>query len=257
MLPPAPSAPHPDRHRCLASAGQRRGPHADHRGRGAARHGPRGRGDRPGPVSAPFPVRPIQISGCRCCRAASWSRMIEAFAPDALHIATEGPLGLAARGWAMRTGFAFTTAFHTRFAEYIQARTGLPVGPIYAWMRHFHGAGQGIMVATQRCATNSRRAASATSGLVARRRSGPVQAGAAGGMGSAAADLHLCRPRRGGEEHRRVPRSRPARLEGRGRRRAELAALQRDYPRCMFTGPRYGEALAAPMRARTCLSSPA
>jgi glycosyltransferase involved in cell wall biosynthesis len=75
--------------------------------------------------------------------------MIEAFAPDALHIATEGPLGMAARNWAKRSGFRFTTAFHTRFAEYIHARTRLPVGPIYAWMRNFHGAGAGTMVATQ------------------------------------------------------------------------------------------------------------
>ena len=49
--------------------------------------------------------------------------MIEAFQPDALHIATEGPLGMAARSWAKRHGLAFTTAFHTRFAEYIHART--------------------------------------------------------------------------------------------------------------------------------------
>ena len=76
-------------------------------------------------------------------------RMIEAFAPDALHIATEGPIGLAARAWARRSGFSFTTAFHTRFAEYIQARTGVPVRPIYAWMRRFHGAGQGMLVATR------------------------------------------------------------------------------------------------------------
>jgi len=76
-------------------------------------------------------------------------RMIEAFHPDAMHIATEGPLGIAARAWARRTGFAFTTAFHTRFAEYIKARTGIPVGPIYAWMRRFHAAGSGIMVATE------------------------------------------------------------------------------------------------------------
>jgi len=75
------------------------------------------------------------------------TQMIEAFRPDALHIATEGPLGLAARRWALRTGFGFTTAFHTRFAEYIKARTGLPVRPVYAWLRRFHSAGQGIMVA--------------------------------------------------------------------------------------------------------------
>ena len=76
-------------------------------------------------------------------------RMIEAFQPDALHIATEGPLGLAARSWAKSTGFAFTTAFHTRFAEYVKARTGLPLRPLYAWMRRFHGASQGTMVATE------------------------------------------------------------------------------------------------------------
>ena len=76
-------------------------------------------------------------------------RMIEAFRPDALHIATEGPLGLAARRYAIRTGRPFTTAFHTRFAEYLNARTGIPVAPIYRWMRRFHDAGAGTMVATR------------------------------------------------------------------------------------------------------------
>jgi glycosyltransferase involved in cell wall biosynthesis len=76
-------------------------------------------------------------------------RMIRDFGPDALHIATEGPLGLAARRWALRTGFRFTTAFHTRFAEYLHARTGIPMRPVYAWMRRFHDAGAGTMVATR------------------------------------------------------------------------------------------------------------
>jgi len=77
------------------------------------------------------------------------AKLIDAFAPDALHIATEGPLGLAARKFARRRGIAFTTAFHTRFAEYLQARTKIPVGLTYAWLRWFHGAGAGVMVATQ------------------------------------------------------------------------------------------------------------
>ena len=77
------------------------------------------------------------------------ARMIEDFAPDALHISTEGPLGIAARAWARRGGFAFTTAFHTRFPEYVQARTHLPPRLLYAWLRRFHGAGQGMMVATE------------------------------------------------------------------------------------------------------------
>ncbi len=75
-------------------------------------------------------------------------RLIEAFAPDALHISTEGPLGMAARGWARRRRKPFTSAFHTRFPEYMRARIGLPTRPLYSWLRRFHGAGVGMMVAT-------------------------------------------------------------------------------------------------------------
>jgi glycosyltransferase involved in cell wall biosynthesis len=77
------------------------------------------------------------------------ARLIDDFAPDALHIATEGPLGLAARAYAKKRGIAFTTAFHTRFAEYVQARTRIPLALTYAWLRWFHGGGSGVMVATQ------------------------------------------------------------------------------------------------------------
>jgi glycosyltransferase involved in cell wall biosynthesis len=76
-------------------------------------------------------------------------RLIMAFAPDALHISTEGPLGMAARAWAIKHKCAFTTAFHTRFPEYLYARTRIPTGWSYAWMRYFHGAGAGMMVATE------------------------------------------------------------------------------------------------------------
>lgn len=75
--------------------------------------------------------------------------LIDAFAPDALHIATEGPLGIAARKYAKKRKLAFTTAFHTRFAEYLKARTKIPLWISYAWLRKFHGAGSGLMVATQ------------------------------------------------------------------------------------------------------------
>ena len=74
--------------------------------------------------------------------------MIEAFAPDALHVATEGPLGLAARRWALRRRLAFTTSFHTRLPEYLHARTHAPTGPAYACLRWFHNAGAATMVAT-------------------------------------------------------------------------------------------------------------
>jgi len=77
------------------------------------------------------------------------SRMIAEFRPDALHIATEGPLGIAARKLARSRGWIFTTAFHTRFPEYLAARTRFPTRLSYAWLRHFHNAGHGLMVATE------------------------------------------------------------------------------------------------------------
>ncbi len=75
-------------------------------------------------------------------------RMVDAFAPDAIHIATEGPLGIAMRRYCLRRGLRFTTSFHTRFPEYVHARVGLPVGILYAWLRRFHGAAAATMVAT-------------------------------------------------------------------------------------------------------------
>jgi glycosyltransferase involved in cell wall biosynthesis len=76
-------------------------------------------------------------------------RMIDEFAPDALHVATEGPLGWAARKHALKRGMPFTTAYHTRFPEYIQARTAVPLSWSYAVMRRFHGAASRVMVPTQ------------------------------------------------------------------------------------------------------------
>ncbi|WP_018152396.1 glycosyltransferase family 4 protein [Leeia oryzae] len=73
---------------------------------------------------------------------------IEALQPDAIHIATEGPLGLAARKWCIRHGVPFTTAYHSRFPEYVKLRTGLPLRISYAWLRRFHGAAAHVMVPT-------------------------------------------------------------------------------------------------------------
>lgn len=80
----------------------------------------------------------------------SVGRHIEAFRPNALHIATEGPLGYAARRWAKRHGLPFTTAFHTHFPEYVARRTGLSADVIWPVMRRFHSASNAVL-----CATNS------------------------------------------------------------------------------------------------------
>lgn len=73
---------------------------------------------------------------------------IEALAPDALHIATEGPLGIAARAWAVRTGAAFTTAYHTHFPDYLARRTRLPAAPFWRFIRWFHKPAAATMAAT-------------------------------------------------------------------------------------------------------------
>jgi glycosyltransferase involved in cell wall biosynthesis len=77
------------------------------------------------------------------------TREIREFAPDAVHIATEGALGLAARRICIRHGIAFTTAFHTRFAEYVHARFRLvPERVVWRWLRWFHHPATAVMVAT-------------------------------------------------------------------------------------------------------------
>jgi glycosyltransferase involved in cell wall biosynthesis len=78
--------------------------------------------------------------------------MIDELAPDAIHIATEGPLGWAARRWCLTRGLDFTTSFHTRFPDYIAARTGLPPALLWRPLRRFHRAARHILVATPRLA---------------------------------------------------------------------------------------------------------
>ncbi|MBS0233320.1 MAG: glycosyltransferase family 1 protein [Proteobacteria bacterium] len=67
---------------------------------------------------------------------------------DHVHIATEGPIGWATRAVCLRRGVRFTTSFHTRFPEYIEAYTGLPAWISYAIQRRFHRPGIGMFVAT-------------------------------------------------------------------------------------------------------------
>ena len=74
--------------------------------------------------------------------------VIERFAPDALHIATEGPLGHAARRWARRTGRPFTTSYHTQFPRYLRMRAPVPEAWSYAYLRRFHGAAARTLVPT-------------------------------------------------------------------------------------------------------------
>jgi glycosyltransferase involved in cell wall biosynthesis len=81
---------------------------------------------------------------------------IDAIRPDAIHIATEGPIGHFARWYCLTHERPFTTSFHTRFADYASARFPVPQGLTWAWLRWFHNAGRGTMVSTPSLAAELR-----------------------------------------------------------------------------------------------------
>lgn len=71
------------------------------------------------------------------------------FAPHAIHIATEGPLGHAAHRHCRRHGLRFTTSFHTQFPEYLRLRAPVPITWSYAYLRHFHAHAERTLVPTE------------------------------------------------------------------------------------------------------------
>ena len=173
------------------------------------------------------------------------ARIIEEVWPAAIHIATEGPLGLIARRACRRRGYPFTTSFHTRFPEYVHARWSVPLTWTYGWLRWFHGPATRVMVATP-------------SVEAALRERGFTRIG----RWSRGVDTALFRPR----DKAFFPHPRPISLYV-GRLAVEksvedflrldlpgtkvvvgdgpqLPALRRDYPQAVFVGARHGEDLA-------------
>jgi glycosyltransferase involved in cell wall biosynthesis len=75
-------------------------------------------------------------------------RNLEAFRPEAIHIATEGPIGWAGWRYCRKNGLPFTTAYHTRFPEYVRLRAPVPLSVSYALIRRFHGAAVRTLVTT-------------------------------------------------------------------------------------------------------------
>lgn len=76
-------------------------------------------------------------------------QLLDAYHADAIHIATEGPLGWAARAYCRKRGMAFTTAFHTKFPEILNAALRIPLSWGYALFRYFHKYSAGVMVPTE------------------------------------------------------------------------------------------------------------
>ncbi len=83
-------------------------------------------------------------------------KIVASALPDRVHIATEGPLGLAARAACLKLGIPYSTSYHTRFPEYVRARLPVPLAWSYAWMRRFHNSGVACLVATESIADDLR-----------------------------------------------------------------------------------------------------
>ncbi len=96
--------------------------------------------------SLPCPTYPeIRLA---MVRTATVGALLADFAPDAIHLATEGPLCVAARRWCLRHRFPFTTAYHTQFPDYVSARSGVPAEWIWRYIRWFHAPAQAILAST-------------------------------------------------------------------------------------------------------------
>lgn len=93
----------------------------------------------PGYAGIDLAVRPYQ----------QLARQLDAFQPDVIHVATEGPLGWAARKYCLKHDLPFTTAFHTRFPEVLKAALHIPLWIGYAIFRYFHKPSSGVLVPTQ------------------------------------------------------------------------------------------------------------
>ena len=74
---------------------------------------------------------------------------LDALAPDALHVATEGPLGAAARRYCVANRLSFTTSYHTQFPQYVRKRVPIPETWSYAYLRNHHGRARRTLVATE------------------------------------------------------------------------------------------------------------
>lgn len=96
--------------------------------------------------TVPLPTYPeIRVA---MTSAGKVGRLIREREPDCIHIATEGPLGRAARRACLRNGWKFSTAYHTRFPEYVAERKLAPARLLYWILRRFHAASEAVLVAT-------------------------------------------------------------------------------------------------------------
>ncbi|GAA0660844.1 glycosyltransferase family 1 protein [Sphingomonas insulae] len=209
-------------------------------------------------ASLPCPSYPeIRLA---LARRSTIGRLIAAFGAEAIHIATEGPLGLAARRWCLAERMRFTTAYHTQFPDYVAARTGVNAEWIWRYIRWFHTPAEAILTSTPSVDTVLR-----GHGLARLRRwgrgvdlatfstDGPADQtikALAGPIllyvGRVAVEKNIEAFLAAGTAGTKV-------VVGDGPARAWLAAR---YPEAHFLGPKFGDALAAAYRSADVLVFP-
>ncbi len=173
------------------------------------------------------------------------ARRIEEAAPDHIHIATEGPIGWLTRGYCLKNKRLFTTSYHTRFPEYIAARTGLPEGLTYAGLRHFHAPSAAVMAPTPTIAADLTRRGFERVRVWSRGVDHALFRPRGGGGLDLPRPIFLCVGRVAVEKNLEallgldLPGSTVVVGDGPAR-----APLERRFPHAHFLGPRYGEALA-------------
>jgi glycosyltransferase involved in cell wall biosynthesis len=97
--------------------------------------------------SVPCPTYPeIRLA---MVRSRTIGDLLDDFAPQAVHLATEGPVCVAARRWCLRHDFPFTSAYHTQFPDYVEARAGVPAEWVWRYIRWFHAPAQAILASTE------------------------------------------------------------------------------------------------------------
>ncbi len=186
-------------------------------------------------------------------------RELVSFRPHAIHIATEGPLGLAVRRYCRAHGLPFTTSYHTRYPEYVRARWPVPLAASYGWLRRFHGAATRTFVSSatlreQLAARGFRRLHLWRRGVDLRRfrplaphaEFAPLPRPLMACVGRIAIEKNL-------EAFLRLPLPGTKLVIGDGPRRPALAAR---YPGAVFTGYRYGDELARSLSAADVLVFP-
>ena len=185
------------------------------------------------------------------------AQRICAFKPQALHIATEGPLGWAARRYCIRQGLRFTTSYHTQFPQYLHSRLPIPIGLTYGALRWFHNAGERCMVSTQ--TMSAELAKRGFRNLVRWQRGVDTQLFRPRSKDflALARPIAICVGRiaieKNVEAFLRMPWAGSKLIIGDG---PERARLEKHYPDAHFAGFRFGEDLAAHLAAADVMVFP-